>query len=1367
MTEDIFIQRSATLKKSDSGSDSRLLSDWEFLDAYVLLGEPGAGKTTAFKAEAERMGEAAYYVTARDFAVLKLPVDARGKTMFIDSLDERRTDSVSPFTALDEIRKALQEAGCPRFRLSCREADWVQKGDSDLGKVSPSKKVETLWLNPLNEAEILEVLGRMPSSKAIEPVAFLQEAKVRKLDPLLSNPLFLKLLADVVQKDDWPESRSDTYAAACKLLVREHNRAHQVSRPIRNSINSERLLSAAGKLAAVMLLSNCSEIHIGAVDTAAADAFHIDDLPSDLNVDKAIAMAALDTKLFSAEGDSRVPVHRTVGEYLAGRAIGDLVSNHGLPLQRVLAIMSLAGTQTVDVLRGVHAWLTLFCVKDTDVLIANDPLGLVLYGDVKPFSVGQKTKLLFELQRAATENPWFRNENWEAHPFGALGTADMGPTFARFLQNASRDMGHEALVVCILDAIRFGDTIPGLAGIFEEIARDETRAQRVRFGAVAAWLRDGSFELDPARRLLSDVSSGAVKDPDDEVLGKLLDCLYPTHLSVREVFACCRPPKRPNLIGQFRMFWAVEFNRILPNKDLTAALETLDEILMAPAARNDIDTPTRAYDMTREVAAKVLMRAVEVEGEAIAAAQLWEWFSLGLDKYGSAGLESSTIQFLSDWLSHRPEMQRRLVSEGVRRMSDNATTMDIHNVENRLYDASRPADWYRWLLELASASSDEVFVQYCVDRAAFAAVNLTERFDITLEALENWIEANQQRWPQAQQWVERNTAWRLDSWQRRQFEHKHQVESRRQQERAERQNNFGERLRGLLTGARDDWLVQQIALAYDKMFSNIEGETPLQRVAELLVVDDDVAKQAIDAVKRLVTADYLPLLSSIISVGRKAGQTYTLSYPALLAARLCFAGGDDVKSWKPSVVEALLGFYMVDAGAPMPDWMRAIAEDNPGSLSNLMLTCWEAQLNDGRAPNVDALQFLRDEDAPKGLVEDLLPRVLNTIAADPDERILHFFNAVLLTGAERHLRPDAISGALKHLLSRSGTSDKFQLALRMGLFVTDPQSQIDAIETDASKRPDGTYLLAKAFEQRGQGAYDALALHPAIAARMIRVLASAPSIRTPSDDESYDSPYNHQSAVLQRIAHLLAASLSPDAEQALRELRQDPALELWRSWLGALYFQRDRKVKNQQYVPPMPVEVLNVLANKAPANSRDMAELLRDHLSHVAQRIHFEETNLLDLFYDRDEKGVLTPKSENSCRDVLLGLLRDSLALRSVQIEKESLAAAEKRADMQATIFAQSGRRILPVEIKKDNHKELWYAWRDQLEPRYMRNPSAEGVGVFVILWFGHKTKVGPDGRKPKSAQQLAEMMSALIPAEYVGHIVGLVVDLSRGLSRG
>ncbi|SAK47916.1 hypothetical protein AWB80_01160 [Caballeronia pedi] len=1365
-TEGFVVERSATLKASTSEVQSRRLSDWEHLDAYVLLAEPGAGKTTAFKAEAERMGDSALYVTARNFAVLGLPPGVAGKTLFIDSLDEHRTDSVSPYAALDEIRRALQNAGRPRFRLSCREADWLGGGDVDLQEVSPSEEVKTLWLNPLNEVEILELLRNLPSSEVADPALFLEEAQARKLAPLLSNPLLLKLLVDVVQKGNWPDSRSATYAAACKLLVQEHNPVHQRSRSNLNSVSAQGLLSTAGKLAAVMLLSNSSAIQVRGSGITTQNSFHIDDLPSDLNVDKAVATAALDTKLFAADGDFRVPVHRTVGEYLAGHAVGELVSRHGLPLQRVLAIMTVAGSQTVDVLRGVYAWMALFCVDDRELLARRDPLGLILYGDVKPFSVGQKVKLLMSLARVATENPWFRNENWEAHPFGALGTADMESTFDRLLNDGSGELGHEALAICILDAIRYGETFPGLGDTFEKMARDESRHQRVRVGAVAAWLRNDAFEMTAAQNLLRDLRSDAVKDEDDEVLGEILNCLYPRHLTVQDVLAYCRPPKQPNLIGQFRMFWAAEFNRRLPDEDLPAALDVLQALLGTAAARDDIDTPTRVYDIVREVAARVLVRAVDVKGESVCPSQLWKWFSLGLDKYGSAGLESSAIKFMSDWLSARPEMQRLLVLENLEQMSTGAISYEIHSIEKCLYHAERPADWYRWLLEQAAASSDKKFVESCVDRAAFIAVNFTGQFDIRLETLENWIEANRKRWPQAEEWVQRNTAWPLDSWQKRQSEQKQKVESRRRDQRALRQSELGPRVRSLLQGAQDIGLVQAIAYAHEKIHDDHQGETPLERVADLLVVDDTVAERAIEAMKRIVDAENLPSLANIVSGGRRVGYGYPASFPALLAAKLCFFDGADVTSWRQSVVEALLGFYMIDSGSPLPGWLRALAESKPDQVSDLMFTCWEEQLKDGRVPNVEALRFLRENNAPRDLVSKLLPRVIGVMPAEPDERLLHLFSNVFLPGAERHLKKDTVSQVLTTLLSKPGLSDKFRLAIRTGLFVNDPVSQIQHIENEAAMRAGGPYLLAMAIEQRGQSAYDALAGHPAIAARLIRVLASTPTVRTPADDESYNSPYDHQGAVLRRIAHFLAESMSPVASQELDTLRRDPKMEPWCTWLAALFFQQDSSIKNRHYVPPTPEAVANVLANKQPANPRDMAELLRDQLIQVGNKIHFEETNQLDLFYDRDKKGVFIPKSENACRDVLLGLLRIPLALRSVQIEKESLAAADKRADMQTSIVVQGGRKIVPVEIKKDNHPELWHAWRDQLEPRYMRNPDAESIGVFIILWFGQATKVGPDKEKPKSAKEMAEMVSALMPAEYDGHIVGLVLDLSRSLSR-
>ena len=46
------------------GRQSRPLEEFRDTPAYVLLGDPGAGKTTAFESECEALGEEACKITA-------------------------------------------------------------------------------------------------------------------------------------------------------------------------------------------------------------------------------------------------------------------------------------------------------------------------------------------------------------------------------------------------------------------------------------------------------------------------------------------------------------------------------------------------------------------------------------------------------------------------------------------------------------------------------------------------------------------------------------------------------------------------------------------------------------------------------------------------------------------------------------------------------------------------------------------------------------------------------------------------------------------------------------------------------------------------------------------------------------------------------------------------------------------------------------------------------------------------------------------------------------------------------------------------------------------------------------------------------
>ena len=89
--------------------ESRPLEAFRDTPAYVLLGDPGAGKTTAFETECEALGEKAYVITARDFLTFdpQYHSEWHDKTLFIDGLDEIRVGANDVRTPFNQIRGRL------------------------------------------------------------------------------------------------------------------------------------------------------------------------------------------------------------------------------------------------------------------------------------------------------------------------------------------------------------------------------------------------------------------------------------------------------------------------------------------------------------------------------------------------------------------------------------------------------------------------------------------------------------------------------------------------------------------------------------------------------------------------------------------------------------------------------------------------------------------------------------------------------------------------------------------------------------------------------------------------------------------------------------------------------------------------------------------------------------------------------------------------------------------------------------------------------------------------------------------------------------------------------------------------------------
>ena len=1340
----LLVPRRAVELSSEALGAPQPLSTWRRASAYVLLAEPGAGKTKVFEVEAQETG--GEYTSARDFITLQSRSFKTDVPIFIDGLDEIRAGSGSHRAPLDNIRRRLDELGRPAFRLSCREADWRSAVDREsLRAVAPKGELAELHLQELDDADILAVLRSLDIER---PEEFLDESERHGVRPLLGNPLLLDLIVKAVgtRENGWPDNRSAIYRMACERLAIEYNEEHRAERRLALP-STDRIQEDAGLISALCLLAGIP----GFSDEAGRDggpALRIDALPSVLGIGD--LGSVLSSKFFVADGDLRVPRHRTIAEFLAAGVIAARIKG-GLPVERVLALMSGADGGIVDPLRGLHAWLATRCEPERPALIDRDPLGVVLYGDLKLFSPENKKQVLNALDREAQRFAWFRKGHWEAHPFGALGTLDMEPTFHDLLTKPDRSMAHQSLLGCVLDAIEHGEAMPCLAPDLMAIIRDPSFGADTRLAALDAWMKQPVPDLAVALAILDDIESGAISDPDDQLAGRLLDKLYPEIVTPKEIARYFRAPKAESFYGTYQDFWRRRLVARTPQKDLR---DLVDAWTRSPKHFDGV----RSGFIQNRIVGTLLAAALEAHGEDVPIETLHSWFGIGVDEHGFSRLSADDVGSARDWLSARPSKLKALVAYGWTKVRTIGTSERrcFWESEERTLKASRPADWYAWLLDQAAATDDDELAQYCFNDAARAAINPRPDFTLSMEAVEEWVRMNRDKWPQAGKWLENAWSVPLDHWEGAEKKRQAKYEAEREVVRRERRRNILPHLASIATGTAPAGLMHQIALAYDERYIDIHGDTPAERVQDFLGGTFAEAKSAIIGLEATLTRPDLPDVEDILKMDFE-GRSHFIRPACLLGASRAFER--DAKSiliWPNGLVRRLSAFWLTEGVGNQPEWFSVVAATRPAIVAPVLEKYAVQTIRRRSVTNVAGLWPLAREDRFADLARLVVPAILRAFPVRANERQLRILNGDLLPAAIRYLS----STELTTLLAERTALKSLDAAQRIsylvaGLGIDGEGCSRRLLKLVGASESRAAYV-GRAIEWQGERTKNAVPLPPRVAGRLIELTAPyAPPERPTGAHWVGDADHRRDWAY--QLINQLASASSAEAADEIARLAGLRKLTRWKSALEGASFDQSRAMRDATFRQARVEDVANVLANKAPANPRDLAALILDHLRNVEARLQGDDTNGLRLFR-RDDRS--TPKTENECRDILLHRMRDRLLALGISLQKEGQAARDTRADLRAE-STQPGRQFtVPIEIKKEDHRDLWSAWRTQLRT-YVRDPASDGMGIYLVLWFGLKARAAPEGVRPSTPQQLLALLSAMIPEEDRFRLLVAVVDLS------
>jgi len=324
--------------------------------------------------------------------------------------------------------------------------------------------------------------------------------------------------------------------------------------------------------------------------------------------------------------------------------------------------------------------------------------------------------------------------------------------------------------------------------------------------------------------------------------------------------------------------------------------------------------------------------------------------------------------------------------------------------------------------------------------------------------------------------------------------------------------------------------------------------------------------------------------------------------------------------------------------------------------------------------------------------------------------------------------------------------------LAAGLLV-DPDRCLPLASCYLRRRPPAAQHLADFL--RGIG--DDIALPSNVLGVLIEHLAVGCS---PGHFADWVSPAMNRADLVKRFLNDLSGRPDAASAEQLDRLQSLPELAGWASKLREAQFAQRVVRRDATYERPKWQQVCEALHQGAPANPAEIAAVVNDTIEDLKEQVHRSDLDLNHQYWNVDEHGsAKNPRHEERCRDTFADQLRVRLERFEIGCMPEAHHAEGKRSD----VWCTTGTRGVPIEVKRDQHRELWTATRGQLIARYASDPRAGGRGIYAVLWFGDLKKVPlpPSGARPQTPEELEAMLEASLSEEEKRLVTIHVLDCS------